>query len=86
MHDRKFPFDWEHILALVAPSPTLLQTALNDPCFPKTRSCGKAVELAREVYNLLGAPEAIENIRHSEGHRMTVEGLEAADDWFDRWL
>ena len=83
---RRFPFDWEHILALVAPSPTLLITALNDPALPNTDSCDKAVNMAREVYALLGASEAIANFTHSDGHRMTPETIEAADDWFERWL
>lgn len=84
--ERKFPFDWEHILALIAPSPTLLITALNDPEFANTRSCDKAVKMVSAVYGLLGASEAISNYAHDGGHRMTLESLEAADDWFDRWL
>ncbi|HEO70825.1 MAG TPA: hypothetical protein ENN80_06130, partial [Candidatus Hydrogenedentes bacterium] len=53
--ERAFPFDWEHILALIAPSPTLLLTALNDGDFPHTRSCSKAAKMACRVYTLLGA-------------------------------
>ena len=82
----KFPFDWEHILALVAPSPTFLISALNDSCFPNTKSCEKAVQLASTVYKLLGAHNALTLLTHNEGHRMTPEALEAADDWFERWL
>jgi len=83
---RKFLFDWEHILALVAPSPTLVISALNDDCFSNTRSCEKAARAAGDVYKLLGAPEAIATFSHDEGHRMTFEALEAADEWFERWL
>ena len=65
---------------------TLLLTALNDGDFPHTRSCSKAAKMACRVYTLLGAAEAIGEYVHNDGHRMTIEGLEAADDWFDRWL
>jgi cephalosporin-C deacetylase-like acetyl esterase len=83
---RCFPFDWEHILALLAPSPTLLLTALDDPNFPNTRSCEKAIQLASGVYRLLGAPEALSIFMHEGGHRMVPEAQEVADEWFDRWL
>jgi len=82
----EFPFDWEHILALLAPSPTLVVTALNDPIYSNTKSCEKAVQLASSVYKLLGASEALGHLLHESGHRITPEALEAADDWFERWL
>jgi cephalosporin-C deacetylase-like acetyl esterase len=83
---REYPFDWEHILALCAPSPTRLLTALNDDIFPKTKSCEKATKLARNVYKLLGEPDALDNFTHKDGHGVTPEGLEMASEWFDRWL
>jgi dienelactone hydrolase len=83
---REFPFDWEHILALAAPSPTLLLTALNDSEFPNTRSCEKAVQLAGNIFQLLGAEEALSIFLHDAGHRVPPEAIEAADEWFDRWL
>ena len=82
----EFPFDWEHILALLAPSPTLIVTALNDPIHSNTKSCEKAVQLASTVYKLLGAPEALGHFMHEGGHRMMPEVLEVADEWFERWL
>ncbi|MBN2309215.1 MAG: dienelactone hydrolase family protein [Candidatus Hydrogenedentes bacterium] len=81
-----FPFDWEHLLALAAPNPTLLITALNDEVLAKTRSCGKAVKLAQTVYALLGEAEALQNHEHHDGHSMTEECLARADEWFERWL
>ena len=83
---REYPFDWEHILALVAPCPTLLITALNDDTFSNTKSCAKAVKLAQTVYRLLGAPSALEHFTHSQGHAVTQEVLDVADDWLERWL
>lgn len=83
---RQYPFDWEHILALAAPVPILLLTALNDDIFPHTESCGVAVERAQRVYSLLGAPEAIENLEHMDGHSMPVEAFDRAAEWFEQWL
>lgn len=83
---RSFPFDWEHLLALAAPTPILLLTAFNDDIFPNTESCGVAVELAGKVYAMLGAPEALENFTHESGHAVTYEALQQADEWFERWL
>jgi pimeloyl-ACP methyl ester carboxylesterase len=82
----EFPFDWEHILALLAPSPTLVVTALNDATYSNTKSCEKAVQLASSVYKLLGASEALADFVHEGGHRITPEALEVADEWLERWL
>lgn len=84
--NRKFPFDWEHILALCAPSPTLIATALNDDVLSNTKSCEKAIASVSGLYRLLGAADAIEGLSHNSGRQLTPEILEVADDWFDRWL
>ncbi len=84
--NRRFPFDWEHLLGLSAPSPTLLLTALNDEVLGKTKSCEKATKLARNVYRLLGENEALCNYEHRDGHSVSEEGLAKADEWFERWL
>ncbi|HOJ33358.1 MAG TPA: prolyl oligopeptidase family serine peptidase [Candidatus Hydrogenedentes bacterium] len=83
---KKYPFDWEHVLALIAPNPTLLLTALNDECFSNTESCETAVEMAKKIYRLLSVPNGIHIETHNEGHKVTPELLEKADDWFERWL
>jgi dienelactone hydrolase len=82
----KFPFDWEHVLALAAPSPIQLLTALNDHCFSNTMSCQKAVGDAKTIYAMLGEEGALENEAHNQGHGMSPELLEIADVWFERWL
>ena len=81
-----FPFDWDEVLALIAPIPTLLITALNDEVLPNTESVDKAVKRASKIYKMLGAQGAIENFTHRDGHRMTLEALDASDNWFERWL
>lgn len=81
-----YPFDWDEVLALIAPNPTLLITALNDEVLSNTKSVEKAVSRAQGIYALLGAEQAIQNFTHREGHRMTADALDAADTWLDRWL
>jgi len=83
---RQFPFDWEHILSLIAPCPTLVVASPKDELFSNTQSCEKAVELAKGVYRLLGAQDALHIYTHEDGHRMTPEVLQVCDEWFDRWL
>ncbi|MBX7259399.1 MAG: prolyl oligopeptidase family serine peptidase, partial [Candidatus Hydrogenedentes bacterium] len=83
---REFAFDWEHILALCAPSPTLILTALNDPSLSNTKSCEKAGKLAKGVYKLLGASDALTQVSHSDGDDLSPDVIIRADDWFERWL
>ncbi len=83
---KTFPFDWEHVLALGAPSPTLIVTALNDERFTNAKSCEKAVQTAGGIYKLLGASPAVSHYTHNGGHHMTVDALQIADEWFERWL
>ncbi len=83
---RKYPFDWEHILALAAPSALMVITSLKEAEGSNPESCQQAVKRAARVYKLLGAGGAIEHYAHEDGNRMTHECLEMCDDWFERWL
>jgi dienelactone hydrolase len=83
---RKYPFDWEDILALAAPSYTLLLTAKNDEALPATESCAEAVKKARRIYKILGAPDALKATVHNEGHVVTPDLLDEADHWFERFM
>jgi dienelactone hydrolase len=83
---KDFPFDWEHVLALAAPTPTLLVTSLKDEKLSNTKSCQKAADAAKNVYRMLGAEKALENWTHSDGRTLTIEALDTADTWFERWL
>ena len=82
----QYPFDWEHILALAAPTPMLILNNIKDTPYSKPKSCGEAVEMARKVYKPLGASRALEYHEYKDGHKMTFDTLDLADDWFERWL
>ncbi len=83
---KAFPFDWEHILALAAPTPVQVITSVSGAVHTNPKSCQKAVTLAGKVYKLLGAPGALDHFTHHDGHTVTPETLEVADEWFERWL
>jgi dienelactone hydrolase len=82
----KYPFDWDEVLALIAPNPTLLVAALNDDRLSHPESAKVAVERAKKVYKLLGAGKAIELHTHRDGHGLSALGRDLADEWFSRWL
>lgn len=79
-------FDWEHILSLGAPCPTLVMSSLEEDTFSNPKSCETAVAEAAKIYKILGAALAAEHHGHPEGDELTPEVLELADDWFERWL
>ncbi len=83
---KDYPFDWEHILSLAAPSALLIINSLADSRFHNPKSSQKAVSIASNVYKLLGASRALDHFGHYDGHRITPETQEIADDWFERWL
>jgi len=86
IESREFPFEWDHLLALIAPNPVLLATSPADERFAVASKVDETFDRARRIYRLLGATDALEHISHKSGHRMTIDTLEAADGWFDRWL
>jgi hypothetical protein len=81
-----FDVDWEHLLAMAAPSAVMVITALAGSAHGNPESCGEAVEQVGKLYKYFGAPRAIEHFTHDDGHQMTYEALDMADDWFERWL
>jgi len=84
--DKKYPFDWEHILALAAPSAVLAITSLAEGPLASPKSCQKAVTQASAIYKLLRAPNALDHVTHHDGYRITPETQEMMDEWFERWL
>jgi len=81
-----YPFDWQHIIALMAPSPTLIIAAQHDEVYGHVQGCQGAVAIAQTIYKLLGAQDALDIFTHDDGHCMTLESLQAADEWLERWL
>ncbi len=81
-----FEFDWEHLLAMAAPSAVLIITAMMDAAVSNPESCEEAVAMVENLYTYFGAPRAIEHFSHDDGHQLTFETLDMADDWFERWL
>jgi len=81
-----YPIDWEHLLAMAAPSAVLVLYSLSNSILSNPKSCEKAVTLASKVYKLLGAPGAIDQFAHHDGERVSAETMEVADEWFERWL
>jgi dienelactone hydrolase len=86
IEDKSFPFDWEHILAMSAPSALQIMSPVSGSEYSNPRSCKKAATQAGKVYKLLGAGGAINHFEHHDGHVFTPELLEMADEWFERWL
>ncbi|MCK5862524.1 MAG: acetylxylan esterase [Candidatus Hydrogenedentes bacterium] len=79
-------FDWEHILSLIVPTPVQIITSVSNSLHNNPKSCQKAVKIASKIYKLLGASSALDCYPHYDGHVVTSETLEVADEWFERWL
>lgn len=83
---KAFPFDFEHLLALAAPTATLVMAPATQTGTSTPKSVEKAVSAAGKVYKMLSAGSALELHAHQAGDGLTPEVMEAADEWFDRWL
>jgi pimeloyl-ACP methyl ester carboxylesterase len=83
---RRFPFDFEHVFALIAPRALLVVTGLRDDIFGNTERCGDSMAAAAKVYSLLGARDRISHFVHPHGHAITLPGLSKASSSFSRWL
>jgi dienelactone hydrolase len=84
--DKAYTFDWEHVIALAAPTATLIVTSLADSIYSNPKSCSKAVTQAKKVYKVLGASGALDHYTHHDGHTVRPETLDVMADWFERWL
>ncbi len=81
-----FPYDWEHLLALAAPTPLMVITNTGDSPYSNPKSCEKACTEAAKVYKVLGAGSAMKHEMHANGHTTNSDIMEVADNWFERWL
>jgi len=82
----RYPFDFEHVFALIAPRSLLVITGLNDPIFPESWACDDSMKIAAQVWRILGASGRMRHFVHARGHRVTTAGQELADAWFRRSL
>ena len=79
-------FDWEHLLALGAPSATLVVTSAKNAKNTNPKSCKTAVSRARNLYKALGTGGALEHCVHEDGDVITPGTAAVMDDWLERWL
>ncbi len=81
------PFDWHHILALIAPRPLFLSFALDDPVFPHAdRIRDELVPRVQPIYALFGAETQFKIQFFHGGHHYPETMQETAFDWLDQWL
>lgn len=81
------PFDWHHILSLIAPRPLLLSVSLDDPVFPHTESIQKEVlPRLQPIYALYQKEQHLNAYFFSGGHTFPLAAQERAFAWLDRWL
>jgi len=80
--ENKLPFDSHFLLALAAPRPLLIgegEADDVDECWG-----GQQAYLAtKEVYRLLGRPEALGIVFHPGGHDLPAAAMEGYVDWLD---
>jgi dienelactone hydrolase len=78
--ESRLPFDYDRILALVAPRPTLIVAPTLDRYVPVEGVRGE-VEQARKVYKLLGRPEALRLETPLDFNRFMVDRQEQVINW-----
>ena len=57
----KTPIDFHHWLALCAPRPVFVIGGMRDTIFPNQAALPKRLDTVRAVYNLYGAPDALQS-------------------------
>lgn len=81
------PFDWHHILALIAPRPLFLSVSLDDEVFPGGESIrSEVLPRVEPIYDLYKSREKLEGHFFRGGHRFPDEAQQKAFAWLDRWL
>jgi dienelactone hydrolase len=81
------PFDWHHILALIAPRPLFLSVSLDDEVFPGGESIqSEVLPRIEPIYDLYKSREKLEGHFFRGGHSFPDEAQQKAFAWLDRWL
>jgi len=79
------PFDFDELLAALAPRPVMLSAPLHDANF-QAASVDRLAATARAVYTLLGAPEALVVQHPDSEHDFTDDAREKAYTFLDKAL
>ncbi|MEO6828571.1 MAG: alpha/beta fold hydrolase, partial [Acidobacteriaceae bacterium] len=79
-HENRVPFDFDEVLALIAPKPVLLIAPELDR-YARVSDVRREVEGSRKVYNLLGHPEALQFETPMDVNRFPRRMQERAFDW-----
>ena len=77
------PFDWQHILALVAPRKLFVWYSTQDSIFPKTDNLVDLLTDVQKVYGLHDAKSALTWQAFDGPHRFPRAGREAAYRWLE---
>jgi dienelactone hydrolase len=80
------PFDYHHLLSLLAPRPVFYAVALQDEVFPHADSVLEALQQVGKVYRLYGAKDRLTVYTFDGGHSFPAAARQKAFDWLDRWL
>lgn len=77
------PFDWQHVLALIAPRRLFVWYATKDSIFPQTDNLDGLLKDVQKVYALYGDADALAWQAFDGPHRFPQAGREAAYRWLE---
>jgi len=80
------PFDWQHVLALVAPRNLFVWYTTQDTVFPRTENLAELLRDVQRVYRLYGAEPALAWQSADGPHQFPRARREAAYRWLDEHL
>jgi hypothetical protein len=79
-HEDRVPFDFDEVLALVAPKPALVVAPTLDR-YARLADVQREVEASKNIYNLLGQPQALQFETPVDVNRFAHRTQESAFDW-----
>lgn len=82
-HEDRVPFDFDEVLALIAPKPVLIVAPKMDR-YARVADVSREVENSRKVYSLLGHPEALQFETPMDFNRFPRTMQDNAFDWIVR--
>jgi dienelactone hydrolase len=85
-HAEQIPFDWHHILALIAPRPVRIVYSLDDAIFPNTDNLDALLTDVRSVYGLYGAAGELAWNAFEGGHAFPEPLRNEAWSWLEERL